>query len=275
MGRDPALQELFEIARSSKDHTSVLDYAALQRQPQSDKVHDYLEQLSPALADLVKQETRIQSWIPTDTDAGEESISAMESLNIAFFDGSIELLVDKLGTFQLDPILRERVREILDPHTPRTLANVLAFYFTRAFAGGCVLSKVFSFPYKPVSVWANQQAELVSLSVDGYSVVSYDGLSLPVQPLGGNSTDLSGVSAWLDDTDSAAFCVLRTLDPDLLFVLRLADGTFVRITLHASTCQTALGDVELKTLVKRLDNGNLFSNKTEHDYLVQSIGNSV
>lgn len=40
------------------------------------------------------------------------------------------------------------------PNHSKTLASVLAFYFTRAVDGGCAVSKVFSFPRKP-PVWAN------------------------------------------------------------------------------------------------------------------------
>ncbi|KAJ6602710.1 hypothetical protein DFH09DRAFT_1270572 [Mycena vulgaris] len=173
---------------------------------------------------------------------------------------------------------------VLARHPPtdsKIFARVLAFYFTRAFEGGCALPQVFSFPHKPVPSWANQKAELVSLSADGYSVIGYGGPSLPEKSLGVNPAALSGISAWLDGTDSAAFCLPRSLGPDLLFALRLADKSFVRVILHASVTQTLLEDDEFKVIVKRLDNGNLFNDEkpeadgSERDALTARLGDSI
>ncbi|KAJ7613088.1 hypothetical protein FB45DRAFT_1112803 [Roridomyces roridus] len=153
------------------------------------------------------------------------------------------------------------------PLESKTFARVLAFYLTRAFENGCVLSTVFSFPASDaIPEWANEEAHLVALNPDNeHTIVGYHVPPLPGKPLGVEPATLNGVSAWLDGQQPAAFCFFRTQNPDLLFVLRLSNGDMVRVVLHAAVADAVPGGEEVQKLFHCLTDENLFDETSPGD----------
>ncbi|KAJ7487280.1 hypothetical protein B0H11DRAFT_1115562 [Mycena galericulata] len=139
--------------------------------------------------------------------------------------------------------------------TSRSLAAFLAFYLTRAFDTGSVVSKVFSFSHKPVPQWANQAAQIIVFNGKDASPVSYESSLLPA--LAASATTLDSVESWLDGLEGTPFCLTPSADPDILFHLKLEDGRFVRIILHSTVTESILRNLALKTVMKRLEPGNL------------------
>ncbi|KAJ7479801.1 hypothetical protein FB451DRAFT_1086362 [Mycena latifolia] len=146
--------------------------------------------------------------------------------------------------------------------TSRSLACYLTFYLTRAFDHGAALGEVFSFPNQPD--WANQKAELVAFDGKDASVVGYDESSFPTASIA-SPTILGGVEAWLDDPKGAAFCLTHTRDPDLIFVLKLADGRFLRVILHPVVTEAILRNDPLRKVMTKLDPKNLFPDEQDKD----------
>ncbi|KAJ6624643.1 hypothetical protein B0H10DRAFT_2212436 [Mycena sp. CBHHK59/15] len=54
---------------------------------------------------------------------------------------------------------------------------------------------------------------------------------------------------------------LQPLNPDLLFVLKLTDGSFVHVILHAAAINSVLEGTKLKKTITRLDLKNMFFNE--------------
>ncbi|KAJ6605060.1 hypothetical protein B0H10DRAFT_607555 [Mycena sp. CBHHK59/15] len=153
---------------------------------------------------------------------------------------------------------------VLRSHPPlssKAFVGLLAFHIAEAVDKGHKISKVFSFPHKPVPAWANQQAELVGLERTArYS----DGASdepFSSNPVAFIPDSLGDINSWLDGKAGPAFCLPFTPNPDLLFVLKLADGSFVRVILHAATSDSALEGNKLKKIITRLELKNMFLNE--------------
>jgi hypothetical protein len=117
-------------------------------------------------------------------------------------------------------------------------AKCLAFYFVHAFASKPKLSDVFTFtdPTKPLLSWAGKSAELVELHpLDDdipYSVISAP--DPPSGPLATSAGRLEEVVSWLEHKDRTTFCVPASGNPDLLFALKLAGGSFVWVIVQAT-----------------------------------------
>ncbi|KAJ6617930.1 hypothetical protein B0H10DRAFT_2189744 [Mycena sp. CBHHK59/15] len=170
------------------------------------------------------------------------------------------MLLTAAQQFFRQPVPSEAVRDppynystALHQYPPRnstTLAKILVLYLTRVFNEPRVLSKVFSFSWSPLPRWANQKAELVELYHTDGQYKERPGVKYVDRPsssaLATGADTLAAVSAWLDDADGAPFCLLSGANADLIFVLKLADGTFVRIVLHASRTSDVLAASALR-----------------------------
>ncbi|KAJ7098652.1 hypothetical protein B0H15DRAFT_797342 [Mycena belliarum] len=113
------------------------------------------------------------------------------------------------------------------------------------------------------AAWAKQSAELVELhaAADGqtrYSVISKGDFA---DPLVTCAKDLgeTQIVAWMEHKQRSPFCIPTTSNPDLMFVLKLADGSFIWVVV-AVTPETSDG----KNLLTSLAEPSLFPGE-EHD----------
>ncbi|KAJ6629880.1 hypothetical protein B0H10DRAFT_1212047 [Mycena sp. CBHHK59/15] len=147
------------------------------------------------------------------------------------------------------------------PHTAKTFAKCLAFYFARALDSKPALSDIFTFS-KPVLPWVKQSAELVEIhsTDDGgvrYSLVN--GFELSVAALATTTGGTDEIVSWLQHEHRTPFCIPVDGNPDLIFVLRLADGSFVWVIVQAT--ESASDGVDLLAC---LEEACLFRDE-EHD----------
>ncbi|KAJ6605055.1 hypothetical protein B0H10DRAFT_2195533 [Mycena sp. CBHHK59/15] len=215
------------------------------------------------------------------------------ALNPGFFTGWYGRFVDsRLTQVVMDePLfiisaarwLCEEPREFWDPVTkaivypPHNWFTPSGVLHRRGFDKGHKISKVFSFPHKPIPAWANQKAELVGLErtardSDGASDEPFSSNPIAIIP-----DTLGDISSWVDEKARPAFCLPSTLNPDLLFVLKLTNGSFVRVILHAAASDSVLEGTTLKKMIKRLDLKSMFldeddaSVSPERDALIQKF----
>jgi hypothetical protein len=116
--------------------------------------------------------------------------------------------------------------------------NYIAFCLNLAFSQRLRLSEVFSFCGTPPA-WANQEAKLVALHLTELGEVEegcvrhseYFG---PSVTFGTNAKTTQETSAWLAHNSHAPLCFPHvSMGPDLLFVVKLADGSFIWVALQA------------------------------------------
>ncbi|KAJ6449437.1 hypothetical protein C8R47DRAFT_358471 [Mycena vitilis] len=143
--------------------------------------------------------------------------------------------------------------------TSGSLAAFLASYLARAIENGSTLSKLFSFPHKPMPKWVDQTAELLVKTGDASSFVTYNETSDSASLLS-NSSTLAEVELWLDGSDEVRtpFCLSHTAEPDLLFTVKLRDGRLVRVILHPVVTDNVLQKSALKKIMVRLQAETLF-----------------
>ncbi|KAJ6521345.1 hypothetical protein DFH09DRAFT_1425033 [Mycena vulgaris] len=144
------------------------------------------------------------------------------------------------------------------PRTPQALSHCLVFYLTRVFSEPRPLAAIFDFPHK-VPAWAKQSAQLVKFHRDeslevGHSVVLHDDSS----PLATSAVSLEDTVSWLEHQHGTAFCLPSSSSSDLLFALKLANGSFIWVALKAIPSTEPIIDSELKTAVSQLAAGSLF-----------------
>ncbi|KAJ6536553.1 hypothetical protein DFH09DRAFT_1178826 [Mycena vulgaris] len=144
------------------------------------------------------------------------------------------------------------------PRTPQALSHCLVFYLTRVFSEPRPLAAIFDFPHK-VPAWAKQSAQLVKFHRDeslevGHSVVLHDDSS----PLATSAVSLEDTVSWLEHQHGTAFCLPSSSSSDLLFALKLANGSFIWVALKAIPSTEPIIDSELKAAVSQLAAGSLF-----------------
>ncbi|KAF8057442.1 hypothetical protein FPV67DRAFT_1527494 [Lyophyllum atratum] len=116
--------------------------------------------------------------------------------------------------------------------------NYLAFCLGLAFSRKQRLDHIFSFVGAPPS-WASQDAELVALHRTGVdtvetSPVRHSMRSGPSVTLGVNAKSTGETKAWLGHRSHAPICFPHlAMGPDLLFVLRLGDGSTMWVAVQA------------------------------------------
>jgi len=118
--------------------------------------------------------------------------------------------------------------------------NYLAFCIDMAFSHRRRLNEVFAFLGSPPS-WSGQEAELValynnnSLDVDvDISTNQHFLFSGPSVTLGTNAKSLDETSHWLNHKNHSPICFPHhAMGPDLIFILRLADGSLIWVVLQA------------------------------------------
>jgi hypothetical protein len=116
--------------------------------------------------------------------------------------------------------------------------NYVAFCLSLAFSQELRLNEVFSF-CGPSPAWANQEAELIALHLTELGEVEqgcvrHSDFLGPSVTLGVNAKTTQETSAWLEHKTRAPLCFPHvSMGPDLLFVVRLADGSCIWVALQA------------------------------------------
>ncbi|KAF8228667.1 hypothetical protein L208DRAFT_1424348 [Tricholoma matsutake] len=116
--------------------------------------------------------------------------------------------------------------------------NYVGFCLSLAFSQKLRMSEVFSFCGLPPA-WAKQEAELVALHLTELGEVEEGNVRHskffgPSVTLGTNSKTTQETSAWLRHSSHAPLCFPHvSMGPDLLFVVKLADGSFIWVALQA------------------------------------------
>ncbi|KAJ7141999.1 hypothetical protein C8R46DRAFT_1360977 [Mycena filopes] len=145
------------------------------------------------------------------------------------------------------------------PNSANTFARCLVFYFHRAFLSTPTLADIFMLP-KPIPAWAKQSAELVELHMDGDGSMRYSAISTPdfPGPLATSANDLNTVISWMEHNSRTPFCLPGAMSPDLMFILRLADGSFIWVVIQATT-----GDSDGDDLLACLEDDSLFCDEEQ------------
>jgi hypothetical protein len=125
-------------------------------------------------------------------------------------------------------------------HDPKSngFENFLAFSLNLAFSERHRLNEIFTFS-GTLPPWASEEAQFVALSrtelgdiEEGF--VRYSEYFGPSVTLGTNSKTTDETSAWLEHRSHAPLCFPHiAMGPDLLFILRLSDGSFIWVALQA------------------------------------------
>ncbi|KAJ3505936.1 hypothetical protein NLJ89_g7152 [Agrocybe chaxingu] len=116
--------------------------------------------------------------------------------------------------------------------------NYVAFCLDMIFSYRRRLSDIFTF-HGEIPAWSNLDAELVGLhrtSLDQVetSTVRHFLFSGPSVTLGANAKSPEETSEWLDHRSPTPMCFPHiSMGPDLIFVLRLSDGTLIWVVLQA------------------------------------------
>lgn len=116
--------------------------------------------------------------------------------------------------------------------------NYIAFCLNLAFSQRLRLNEIFSF-CGPSPSWASQEAELVALHLTDIGEVEegcvrHSEFFGPSATLGTNAKTTEETSAWLRNNSHAPLCFPHVaMGPDLLFVVKLADGSLIWVALQA------------------------------------------
>ncbi|KAK7048011.1 hypothetical protein R3P38DRAFT_2764079 [Favolaschia claudopus] len=149
----------------------------------------------------------------------------------------------------------------------------LVLYLSRVFAENPRVHEVFTFPgAKPK--WANKRAEIVSLgSVEpGYASVDLGSEVVAAAPL-----TLEDTVSWLTNETLSLppFCLGQSHDsPDIIFGLRLEDGTLKRVLIHTTVTTSNLRGDPLRKVISDSSDENLFKDDddpTVHDRAITAL----
>jgi hypothetical protein len=156
------------------------------------------------------------------------------------------------------------------PHTPQAFSHSLVFYLVHVFGRPCKLTEAFKFPHK-APAWANQSTQLVMFHPTGtevwefgYSIVSTDNtMEERRPPLAIETASVEETISWLGHQHGTAFCVpfSSLTSPDLLFSLKLADGSSIRVALRVIPSTIPLPESELKAAISQLRPECLFTDE--------------
>jgi len=125
-------------------------------------------------------------------------------------------------------------------HDPNSngFENYIAFCLDMIFSYRRPLSDVFTFMGTPPA-WSALQAELVSLhrtdlDLVEEGIVRHFQFSGPSVTLGTNAKSPEETSGWLEHRNHSPFCFPHiSMGPDLVFVMRLSDGSMIWVALQA------------------------------------------
>ncbi|KAF8882245.1 hypothetical protein BD779DRAFT_1612475 [Infundibulicybe gibba] len=152
--------------------------------------------------------------------------------------------------------------------------NYVAFCLNLIFSEKRRLNQVFQFVGAPPT-WANQRAELVALhrplgGVVEDGPVRHSDFSGPSVTLGANAKTLEETFGWLDHLQHTPFCFPHVaMGPDIIFILKLSDGTFIWVALQAKYSQGKNGLLSrnyLRHAIRSVTPSNFFLDKDNNPY---------
>ncbi|KAJ7741220.1 hypothetical protein DFH07DRAFT_751229 [Mycena maculata] len=148
-----------------------------------------------------------------------------------------------------------------------TLENYLAFCFAKIFTWkNRRVDQIFTFP-KGVPHWAKQTAQMISLcrdpSTSELDECPVDLMSRPSYSIGTHSTGIEDTKAWLKHDLPAPICFPdTTMGPDLLFILRLKDGSKIWVAVQSKfSSRTPLSAETLRDAIRTVTPNQFFSSK--------------
>ncbi|KAK7021251.1 hypothetical protein R3P38DRAFT_2966155 [Favolaschia claudopus] len=174
-----------------------------------------------------------------------------------------------------DEVTEESLLDILQRSlgSARVYPTSLIIYLSRVFATKPRVDEVFTFPRSKKPQWVKKHAEIVSL---GNVELGYAPVNLTSEVLAATPLSLEATVQWLsDDTlNSAPFCLGQLTDsPDLIFGLRLDDGTLKRVVMRTSVTTSNLRGDALRKVIQDFCNDNLFKDDdpTVHDRAIAAL----
>ncbi|KAF7299387.1 hypothetical protein MIND_00888000 [Mycena indigotica] len=122
------------------------------------------------------------------------------------------------------------------PQTSESLAHCLVFYLTQALGKGKRLNQIFSSLSGPPE-WTQQPAELVRFHRTDSDEIAWSPVARgdfqSFRPLAYQATSVEDTLAWMEHRVGTAFCLPHSSNVNLVFVIRIADGSFVWVILKA------------------------------------------
>ncbi|KAJ7150876.1 hypothetical protein C8R43DRAFT_491746 [Mycena crocata] len=139
------------------------------------------------------------------------------------------------------------------PTCPKVLAKYVAFSIAQIFGQKRRLCDVFTFPGS-CPTWAKQNAQLAGIHPDPprLAIVTYS---------------MADTISWLQQREATTpFCIPEhgPSNPDVIFVLKMADGTVIWVFLQAAvSTETYLKESDLKLILLNLQDDNLFRDEVD------------
>ncbi|KAJ7090887.1 hypothetical protein B0H15DRAFT_837223 [Mycena belliarum] len=172
--------------------------------------------------------------------------------------GSVRL---SIATLTLPP--RTSLLDIIQQY-PANNSNIfstsLVIYLTHVFARGYPVSKVFSFPFS-TPPWANQTAEIVAMHQENDGTTQCTNIDLSTSILAATSSSLADTTSWLSADNALPFCLPGMPNLNLICVLRLKEGTYIRVALQALASSEIVKGERLREMVNNMDYSSLFANE--------------
>ncbi|KAF7301383.1 hypothetical protein MIND_00703500 [Mycena indigotica] len=149
------------------------------------------------------------------------------------------------------------------PQTSEALSQCLVFYITQGLAQGRPLRHIFTFP-RHVLQWARQTAELVRFHRLESGEVSWSPVTAnefeQFRPLAYRATSTEETLSWMEHRVGTAFCLTCLPNVDLMFVVRLVDGTFILVALKAIVTEEPFDFSRLQAIFSAMQVDNLSMN---------------
>ncbi|KAF7301164.1 hypothetical protein MIND_00680900 [Mycena indigotica] len=162
------------------------------------------------------------------------------------------------------------------PQTTEALSHCLVFYLTEALAMDLPLARIFTFRH-PTPIWAQQTSELVrfhhleSGEVVWTSVAAHDFESF--RPLAHHATSVEETLLWMEHWIGTAFCLPCLPNVDLMFIIRLADGTFIWVALKAIATEEAMLIPQLRSAFSALEVVDVVGMQSRFAHALESLPN--
>ncbi|KAF9446423.1 hypothetical protein P691DRAFT_627847, partial [Macrolepiota fuliginosa MF-IS2] len=167
------------------------------------------------------------------------------------------------------------VREISTHNTTfNGFENYVAFSLDLVFSQPRRLNEVFTFHETPPT-WAEMYAEIVSLHCNDSGdvetgVVSFANSFGPSVTLGVNAKSPTSVLDWLGHRTHSPFCFPhQSMGPDVMFILRLSDGSLIWVALQTKWSRGDKGNLAKRLLLQAMKSvtpSKYFLDKNDQPY---------
>ncbi|GLB43053.1 putative expressed protein [Lyophyllum shimeji] len=154
LAEDSGLYQALKRAHSQKKYDVVRKWSSSPSAPTTlapkdasiqSQVEQLLTELRPAMRRLVAGELTLPTWSPNATVMGAELAAHVEALRIPYLNGKPNVLLHDLGSFERDPALAARLKNIFMPNHHAFLVNTSGSGKTRLLLEGLCSSWGFYF----------------------------------------------------------------------------------------------------------------------------------